>query len=84
VLVSVLESGVPRAELGVRRLHCSIARDLVKSVNDPFDRLRRDFLRSCPVSTFQQLLLAESLESSSAWDLEKLVYEPTSDDSCAN
>jgi hypothetical protein len=47
----------------------------VKAVDDPFDRLRRDFLRSRSIST-SQLLLVESVEgSSAAWDLVKLLHD---------
>jgi hypothetical protein len=67
----------PRAERASDE--CSIARSLVITVDVLFGRLRRDFLPKLSMST-SQLLLVESVESSSAWDLVKLVHDPRSDD----
>jgi hypothetical protein len=56
----------------------------VKTVDDSFGRLRTKLLRSLSV-TSSQLLLVEIVESSSAWDLVKLVqHDPCSDDSGAD
>jgi hypothetical protein len=68
-------------DCGERRAseECSSARSLQKTVDDMFGRLRRYFLPRLSVST-SQLLLVESVESSSAWDLVKLVHDPSSDD----
>jgi hypothetical protein len=54
-----------------------------ETVDDPFNRLQPDYLPRLFVSS-SQLLLMDSLESSSALDLVKPVHDPRSDDSGAN